>query len=93
MKSCKRSLCRRKRWKRWAGWQAACIVAAVLGFITTICVSFSQQLKIGDRLLHSNLCAGRLKLLDTAIATGSRGWDEISKEYEEVVKTFPDSIR
>ena len=30
--------------------------------------------------------------LDIVIATGSRGWEEIVKEYEEIAKTYPELV-
>jgi len=76
-----------------AGWRLACIIGAVLGFTTTVCLGLNQQLKIGDRLSTGDQCAGRLKALDVAIVVGSRSWDEITKEYEDIVRTYPEPIR
>ena len=75
------------------GWRISCIVAAIFGFATTLLVGLNQQLKISDRLTQGNECAGRLKALDVAIATGSRSWDEITKEYEQVMRTYPEPVR
>ena len=74
------------------GWRIACIVAAILAFTSTICTALTQQLKVGDRLTQGNQCVGRLRSLDVAIATGVRSWDEITKEYGEIVKTYPEFI-
>ena len=71
------------------GWRLACIAGAVFGFATTVSVGLNQQLRFGDRLSEANECLGRLKFLDVAIDTGSRSWDEISKEYESILKTYP----
>lgn len=35
-----------------------------------------------DRLMQGNQCVGRLLILDLAITTGSRSWEEAAKEYE-----------
>jgi hypothetical protein len=75
-----------------AGWRLACIVAAVFGFVSTVCTGLSQQMKFSDRLSQGNQCVGRLRSLDVAITTGSRGWDEIAREYEDIAKTYPDLI-
>ncbi len=40
------------------GWRLACIVAALLSLITTICVGLGQQLKLGERLPQGQLCIG-----------------------------------
>jgi hypothetical protein len=72
------------------GWRISCIVAAVLSFLTAASIGLNQQMKVGDKLVEGHQCAGRLRSLEVAIATHSRDWDEIAKEYEEIVKTYPD---
>ena len=74
------------------GWRIACIVAAVFGFAATISTGLSQQLKINDRLLECTQCVGKLRSLDVVITTGSRSWEEIVKEYEEIARSFPEFI-
>jgi hypothetical protein len=74
------------------GWRVACIVAAVLAAASTVSTGLNQQLKISDRLAKGTQCVGRLKSLDIVITTGSRGWEEIVKEYEEIAKTYPELI-
>jgi hypothetical protein len=74
------------------GWRVACIVAAVFAAASTVSTGLNQQLKISDRLAKGTQCVGRLKSLDIVIATGSRGWEEIVKEYEEIAKTYPELI-
>jgi hypothetical protein len=71
-----------------AGWRIACIVAAVLAFVSTVATALTTQLKYDERLTQGNRCVGRLRALDVAIVTGSGNWEEISKEYEEVVKAY-----
>jgi hypothetical protein len=73
-----------------AGWRLACIVAAVFGFASTACTTLTQEMKIGERLVQGTQCVGRLKALDVAIATGSHSWEEITKEYTDIVKVYPD---
>jgi len=72
------------------GWRLACIVAALLSLISTICVGLGHQLKLGERLPQGQLCIGRLRALDVALSLEGRSFDEIAKEYEEVVKSFPE---
>jgi hypothetical protein len=72
------------------GWRVACIVAAVFAFVSTVSSGLGQQLKTGDRLLEGRQCVGRLRALDVTIATGSREWEEIVQEYEEIAKTYPE---
>ena len=74
------------------GWRVACIIAAVFAFISTISTGLNQQLKISDRLSAGTQCVGKLKSLDVVIATGSRHWEEIVKEYEEIARTYPELI-
>ncbi len=75
-----------------AGWRAACILAAIFGFIATVSTGLSQQLKISDRLFESKQAMGRLRYLDVVMTTGSKSWGEITKEYEEIAKAYPDVI-
>ena len=74
------------------GWRVACIVAAVFGFASTVSTGLSQQLKINDRLSEGTQCVSKLRSLDVVITTGSRSWEEIVKEYEEIAKTYPELI-
>lgn len=74
------------------GWRIACIVAAILAFVSTISAALTQQLKVTERFTQGTQCVGRLRSLDVAIATGVRNWDEITKEYGEIVKTYPEII-
>jgi len=72
------------------GWRLACILVAIFGFIATISGVFKKQFE--DRLTRSNQCVGRLLSLDLAITTGSSNWEEMSKEYGEIVKAFPEFV-
>lgn len=74
------------------GWRTACIIAAVFGFVSTVSTGINQQLKISDRLSEGKQCVGKLRYLNVAITTGGSNWEEISKEYEDTVKTFPEFI-
>jgi hypothetical protein len=74
------------------GWRLACIVAAAFAFISTVSTALMQQLKIDERLVLGNQCVGRLKDLDLAIATGTRPWDEITRDYGDILKTYPEFI-
>ena len=72
------------------GWIFACRPVAIFGFIAT--VSGVLKKPVEDRLTVGNQCVGRLFSLDTAIATGSIGWDEAAREYTEILKAFPEFI-
>ena len=74
------------------GWRLACIVGAVFGFATTVSMGLNQQLRLGERLLEAKQCLGQLKLLNVAVDTGSHSWAEISEEYEEILRTYPDIV-
>jgi MFS family permease len=74
------------------GWRIACIIAAVFAFISTVSTGLSQQLKISNRLSEGTQCVGKLRSLEVMISTGSRDWEEIIKEYEEIAKTYPEFI-
>jgi hypothetical protein len=75
------------------GWRLACIIAAVFSFGATIAVGLNQRLKIGEKLAEGRQCTGHLRALEVAMVTGSRPRDEIVKEYEELVRTYPDLVR
>ena len=74
------------------GWRTSCIVAAILAFISTVTIGFIQQLKFEERLMVGNQCVGRLRELDVSIATGRQSWEEITREYSDIVKSFPEQI-
>ncbi|MFN2285072.1 MAG: hypothetical protein ACK2UQ_11670 [Anaerolineae bacterium] len=74
------------------GWRIACTVAAVLAFAAAVCTGLVQQLKISERLAEGNQCFGRLNALDVAMVMGNRNWEELTKEYEEIVKTYPEFV-
>lgn len=74
------------------GWRTACIIAAVFGFVSTVSTGLSQQLKISDRLAEGKQGVGKLRYLDVVITTGSKSWEEITTEYEEIAKAYPELI-
>jgi hypothetical protein len=53
-------------------------------------MAINQQMKINERLMQATQCVGRLRALEVALATGSQSWEEITKEYGEIVKTYPE---
>jgi hypothetical protein len=74
------------------GWRAACLVAALFAFVSTISTGVNQQLKFNDRLAEGTQCVGQLRSLELAVATGSRNWAETVQEYEEIAKSYPEFI-
>ncbi|MBM3436856.1 MAG: hypothetical protein FJY07_11640 [Bacteroidetes bacterium] len=76
-----------------SGWKVSCLIAAAFGFATTVCVGANQGFRFSDRGSRANECAGRLRSLDISIKTGTKNWDLITKEYEEIVSKFPEEIR
>lgn len=75
------------------GWRLACIVGALFGFATTVSTSLNAQLKYSERLSEGNQCAARLRLLNTALATGRRTWEEAVKEYDDILRAYPEPLR
>ncbi|MCL6568301.1 MAG: hypothetical protein K6T35_05345, partial [Meiothermus silvanus] len=71
----------------------ACIVGALFGFATTVSTSLNAQLKYSERLSEGNQCAARLRLLNTALATGRRTWEEAVKEYDDILRAYPEPLR
>lgn len=72
------------------GWRLACILAALFAFVSTVTTALIQQLKTSERLIEDTQYVSRLKALQVAIVTGSQSWEEIAKEYAEIVKTYPE---
>jgi hypothetical protein len=74
------------------GWRLACSVAALLAFVTTLTTSLNQQLKLSDKVSQGDQCVRRLRLLHMSLATGASNWEEITKEYDDITRTFPEYI-
>ncbi|MBV5342634.1 hypothetical protein JZU68_03140 [bacterium] len=72
------------------GWKLACILVAIFSFIGTVSGLFKKQFE--DRLTQGNQCVGRLLNLDLVITTGNGSWEDASREYGEIVKTFPEFV-
>jgi hypothetical protein len=75
------------------GWQAACLFAAGLGFVTTVCVGLNQQMQFADRLAKGLECIGRLKALDIAMVSGLRDDKELVAELESILRVYPEPLR
>ena len=75
-----------------AGWRLACIVAAIFAFVSTVCTALITQVKFGERLSEGNQCVGRLEALKVAIITGTENWEQVTKEYGEIVKAYTEII-
>lgn len=74
-------------------WRLACILAAVLGFFSTLFMAISQQSRLGDRLARANECIGRLKSLEFAFVARTQSLPELWKEYGELLKQYPEELR
>ncbi len=72
------------------GWKLACALVAILAFIATVSSVFKKRAE--ERLSQGNLCAGRLTALDAAIVISSHSWEEMTREYEDIVKAYPDLV-
>jgi hypothetical protein len=72
------------------GWQLACILVAIFSFVGTVTGLFKKQFE--ERLAQGNQCVGRLLSLDLALTTGSRTFEDATKEYGEIVKAFPEFV-
>ena len=72
------------------GWKLACALVPVLAFIATVSSVFKKQ--ADERVVQGNLCAGRLTALDAAVALSSHSWQQMTKEYEDIVKAYPDLV-
>ena len=71
------------------GWRLACILVAIFSFIGTVTGLFRKRNE--ERLTQGNQCVGRLLSLDLALTTGG-SLEDATKEYREIVKTFPEFV-
>jgi carbon starvation protein CstA len=75
-----------------AGWRISCIIGAVFAFGSTVCVGLDKQLKTTDKLAQTHQVLGRLRVLDMTMLTGSRSHDEITSDFEDLMKMYPEII-
>lgn len=69
-------------------WQGACTIGATLSVATAISSGVSQQLNIAKRMMDGSQCVGRLRALELVVATQTRGAQEITNEYAEILRTY-----
>lgn len=74
------------------GWKLSCLIAAIFGFLTTVTIGLSQQLKLNDRLLDSKECLGKLRALDLRTVTSEWDEQEVGKELADVLKQHSGAI-
>lgn len=74
------------------GWRISCILAAILGFLTTMSVGLSQQLRVSERLASSHNCSGRLRALELILATQSKPWEAVVQDYEAVLREYSEIL-
>ena len=70
-------------------WQNACGIGAVLSLITTVSSGMGQQLNVSQKLIDGSQCTGRLRALEFAAASRTKGADELAAEYADILRTFP----
>ena len=75
-----------------SGWRLACAVGATFAFLSAVTVGLDRRLQTSDRLAAAHQALGRLRFLDIAADTGSRTREEITKEYEEIFKAYPEIV-
>jgi len=74
------------------GWRTACIVAALLAFISTITAGINQQLRYGERVSRGDQCVGKLQSLELTLSSGSSDWQVIATEYREIARRYPEFV-
>ena len=74
------------------GWRLACIIAAVFGFASTISSGINQQLDTSDLIVEGTQCVKKLRSLELGITTGTKKWEEVNREYEDIVNDYPEFI-
>ena len=75
-----------------AVWRVSCIIGAVFAFGSTVCVGLDKQLNTTDKLAVTHQVLGRLRILDMAMLTGNRPWEDITREFEDLFTTYPDIV-
>jgi hypothetical protein len=76
-----------------SAWRLTCIVAAVLGFLTTLFMGVNQQFQARERLSRANECLGRLKSLDFALLTRNQNLQEAWKDFADILRKYPEELR
>ncbi len=74
-------------------WQVACIIGAVLSFVTTVCSGLSQQMNASQKFVLGSQCVGRLRALELVASTQARGINEITNEYAEILQMYAETLR
>lgn len=74
-------------------WRITCIIAAILGFFTTIFMSISQTQRYSERLAHANECIGRLKAVQFALEFGAGDTQETWQEFSLILRQYPEELR
>jgi hypothetical protein len=74
------------------GWRLACLVASGLGSVSAVLTGLGQQMKLTDKRAEALQCVGQLKAIEASLATGSRPRTEVAKEYEEVIRRYPEYL-
>jgi hypothetical protein len=75
-----------------SGWRLACAVGAAFAFLSAVTVGLDRRLQTTGKLATAHQALGRLRFLDIAADTGSRTREEITKEYEEIFKAYPEIV-
>ncbi len=72
------------------GWRLACILAAIFSFVATISGGLKKQFE--DRLAHGNQCVGQLLRLELTLSAGVNDLETATREYGEIIKTYPEFV-
>ncbi|NJM96332.1 MAG: hypothetical protein HC800_03190 [Phormidesmis sp. RL_2_1] len=72
------------------GWKLSCGIAAILGFVATLAEGLKHQ--TNDKVTRSRLCIERLRLLDISLRHSQRPVAEIDREFDEIVRAYPEAM-
>lgn len=73
-------------------WKLTCGIIAVCTGIATVFSGLQKQLSIAERLAKATACAGKLHSLEFAITVNNRDTQDVAKEYESAIASYPDIL-
>jgi hypothetical protein len=71
-------------------WTLICAIAAILTFISSLCVGIKQVLGDAKRVDAAKSCVGRLKALDILINNDERSVNDILEDYAKITEDHPE---
>jgi hypothetical protein len=73
-------------------WKVTCAIVAVCTGSATVFTGLQKQLGIAEHLAKATACSGKLRSLEFALTVNNRGTDEVAREYETVLASYPEVL-